>query len=234
MDSNLQINRKYTVLVAGNVDLKDFDINKKVEPYTVYKYSDRKEIRESIIKIYEKYIENIPKENPFLKEILSAKLQEIQEMTDEEYFEYATKDMKYDKKTGDALSTVNPKGKYNLLMEANEVNAIPLVGKSFQCKVIDLPKNVKNDDELKKLSEHWQKMMESEDMKEKYIETYSNEETYLSVMSEPLFYNAFVSEATGWLEQGDENQIEWVLNFRKRFIENLSENTILTVYNFTK
>ena len=94
MDSNLQINRKYTVLVAGNVDLKEYDINKKVEPYVVYRYSDRKEIKESIINIYEKYIENIPKENSFLKEILSFKLQEIQEMTDEEYFEYATKDMK--------------------------------------------------------------------------------------------------------------------------------------------
>ena len=234
MDSNLQINRKYTVLVAGNIDLKEYDINKKVEPYVVYKYSDRNEIRKSIINIYEKYIENIPIENFFLKEILSTKLQEIQEMTDEEYFEYATKGMKYDKKTGDALSTINPKGKYNTLMDATEEFAIPLIGNSFQCKVIDLPKNVKNDNELKKLSEHWQKMMESEDIKEKYIETYSNEETYLSVMSEPLFYNAFVSEATGWLEQGDENQIEWVLNFKKRFIENLPDNTILKVYNFTK
>ena len=234
MDSNLQINRKYTVLVAGNVNLKDYDINKKVEPYVVYKYSDRKEIKESIINIYEKYIENIPKENSFLKEILSFKLQEIQEMTDEEYFEYATKDMKYDKKTGDALSTINPKGKYNLLSEADKENAMPLIGDSFQCKVKDLPIIVKNDEELEKLSEHWKKMMENEDMKQKYIETYIDEETYISVMSEPFFYNAFVSEQTGWLEQGDENQIEWVLNFRRRFIENLSENTILKVYNFTK
>ena len=151
MDSNLQINRKYTVLVAGNVNLKDYDINKKVEPYVVYKYSDRKEIKESIINIYEKYIENIPKENSFLKEILSFKLQEIQEMTDEEYFEYATKDMKYDKKTGDALSTINPKGKYNLLSEADKENAMPLIGDSFQCKVKDLPIIVKNDEELERL-----------------------------------------------------------------------------------
>lgn len=234
MDSNLQINRKYTVLVAGNVDLKEYDINKKVEPYVVYRYSDRNEIRKSIINIYEKYIENIPIENFFLKEILSAKLQEIQEMTDEEYFEYATKDMKYDKKTGDALSTINPKGKYNTLMDATEEFAIPLIGNSFQCKVKELPFIVKDDKELNKLSEHWKKMMENEDMKQKYIETYTDEETYISVMSESFFYNAFVSEETGWLEQGDENQIEWVLNFRRRFIENLSENTILKVYNFTK
>lgn len=234
MDSNLQINRKYTVLVAGNVNLKNYDINKKVEPYVVYKYSDRKEIKESIINIYEKYIENIPKENSFLKEILSFKLQEIQEMTDEEYFEYATKDMKYDKKTGDALSTINPKGKYNLLSEPDKENAMPLIGDSFQCKVKDLPIIVKNDEELEKLSEHWKKMMENEDMKQKYIETYIDEETYISVMSEPFFYNAFVSEETGWLEQGDENQIKWVLNFKKRFIENLPDNTILKVYNFTR
>jgi hypothetical protein len=51
---------------------------------------------------------------------------------------------------------------------------------------------------------------------------------------EPMFYNAFVSEETGWLEQSDEDQIQWVINFRERFIKNLSEETNLRVYNFKK
>ena len=63
---------------------------------------------------------------------------------------------------------------------------------------------------------------------------YGDRETYISVMMESLFYNAFVSNETGWLEQGDENQIQWILTFRERFINNLPKNTPLRVYNFTK
>lgn len=234
MDLKSQINRKYTVLVAGNIDLEQFDLNIKVEPYVVYKYSDRKQIRESVINVYTKYIETLLKEDNHLKELLEIKLQDLQEMTDEEYFEEITKGMKYDDETGDALSDINPNGKYTLLMEATKENAIPLSGDIFQCKVKDLPIHIEDEEQIKILSEHWKYAMEDETMKDKYIHTYSNEETYISVMSEPFFYNAFVSENTGWLEQGDEEQIEWVLNFKKRFIDTLSEDTILKVYNFIK
>lgn len=234
MDLNSQINRKYSVLVAGDVDLQQFNMNQKVQPYVVYRFSDRKDIRKNAIEIYQSYILNISKENFFLKEILSTKLQEIQEMTDEEYFEYATKDMKYDKKTGDALSDFNPKGKYKQLLEPTLDNALPLLNNSFQCKAFELP-DIKKNDEIKNYSDHWNNVMSSSsDLKEIYLFNYKNKETFLSVMAEPLFYNAFVSEETGWVEQGDEDQIQWVLNFRKRFIQNLSENTILKVYNFTK
>lgn len=234
MDLNSQINRKYSVLVAGDIDLQQFNMNQKVQPYVVYRFSDRKEIRKNAIEIYQSYILNIPKENFFLKEILSTKLQEIQEMTDEEYFEFATKNMEYDEKTGDALSDFNPKGKYKQLFEPTLDNALPLLNNSFQCKAFELP-DIKKNDEIKIYSDHWDNVMSlSSDLKESYLFNYKNKETFLSVMAEPLFYNAFASEETGWVEQGDEDQIQWVLNFRKRFIQNLSENTILKVYNFTK
>ena len=71
-------------------------------------------------------------------------------------------------------------------------------------------------------------------VKESLISRYGNKETYVKVMMEPMFYNAFVSEETGWLEQSDEDQIQWVINFRERFIKNLSEDTNLRVYNFKK
>ena len=53
-------------------------------------------------------------------------------------------------------------------------------------------------------------------------------------MTEPLFYNAFVSNETGWLEQTPTNQIEWVLTFREKFIDNLDKETDLKVYNFKR
>lgn len=237
MDSNLQINKSYSVLVAGDVDLKDFDINKKVKPYVVYQYNKRKEIRETAIKFYQEYIRNIQndKQSIFLMQILNAKLEDIQEMSDEEYFEYATQGLKYDKKTGDAISDFNPKGKYKTLTIPTTDNAIPLKNNMFLCKVSELPEKNENNETIKKYSDYWDNtIMTSPNLKEDYLNTYKDKETYIAVMTEPLFYNAFVSNETGWMEQGDEDQIQWVLNFRKRFIENLPDNTILKVYIFTR
>jgi hypothetical protein len=71
-------------------------------------------------------------------------------------------------------------------------------------------------------------------VKEEYISSYKDKETYVRLMTEPLFYNAFVSNKTGWMEQGDENQVQWVLTFNDRFIKDLPKDTRLKVYNFTR
>ena len=237
MDLNSQTNKIYSVLVAGDVDMSTYDLKRKVEPYVVYQYDKRKEIRETAIRFYEEYIESIQKDKTysFLKEIITTKLEDIQEMSDEEYFEFATQGLKYDSKTGDAISDFNPKGRYNSLTEPTINNAIPLKGDLFQCKVSELPEKIIEPEIMKKYSDYWDNTtMISDDMKKDYLNTYKDKETYLSVMTEPLFYNAFVSKETGWLEQGDEDQIQWVLNFRKRFIEILPDDTILKVYNFSR
>ena len=49
-----------------------------------------------------------------------------------------------------------------------------------------------------------------------------------------LFYNAFVSEETGWVEQADEDQEKWVLTFYDRFIKPLPDTARLKIYNFVK
>lgn len=237
MDSQLKINPYYSVLVAGDVDLTRYDATKKVEPYVVYKYEERAKIKKEAMRYYEEFINNLDSNasDSMLKSMLSVKLQDIQEMTDEEYFEIATKDMTYDKETGDALTTINPNGKYVKIVEAIEKYAMPLNGKSFQCKVSELPEKKISDDIIEKYSEHWDYLMTcAPNIKNDNIRTYGNKETFISVMSEPFFYNAFVSEETGWLEQGDGDQIQWVLNFKERFIDKLPKNTVLKVYNFKR
>jgi hypothetical protein len=55
-----------------------------------------------------------------------------------------------------------------------------------------------------------------------------------SDINRALFYNAFVSNETGWMEQADEDQEQWVLTFYDRFIKPLPETTQLKIYNFKK
>lgn len=236
MDSQLQSNI-YTVLVAGDVDLSEYDLNKKVKPYVVYEYKRRGEIRQQTILFYKEFIKNLDNEpgNETLKSLLNIKLQDIEEMSDEEYFEATTTNMMFDEKTGDALSDINPKGKYKIIYDATPENAVPLLKESFQCKIKELPIKTSNELLEDKYKEQWDYFMSCAKMiKNNYLKLYGNKETYVKVMTEPLFYNAFVSDETGWVEQCDDNQINWVLTFRERFIKNLHEDTVLKVYNFTR
>ena len=237
MDSNL-INRKYSLLVAGNVDLSEYDLTKQVTPYVVYEYAKRKEIRQQAINIYKELIAKLESDpiNTLICQVMRLKLQDMIEMSDEEYFETATQGMTYDKRTGDALSTINPKGRYLTLTDPTTTSAVPLCEDKFKCLGKELKiDNIPNKDLVEKYAKQWDYFMESAPMvKDDYIKLYGNRETYIATMSEPLFYNAFVSNETGWVEQGDENQVQWILKFRERFINNLPINTPLRVYNFTK
>lgn len=236
MDSQSILKNKYTVLVAGDVDLSKYDMTIKIEPYIVYRYNERKKIREQAIIIHKNLINNLKDEstNALIKELLQLKLQDIEEMSDEEYFDEATKGMAFDS-DGNAISDFNSRGKYSKIELPTKEYALPLVNESFTCLVSDLKFNEVDSDTISKYSNHWDYIMSGSPVsKNGYIETYGNKERYIKFMSEPLYYNAFVSNDIDWLEQGDENQIEWILTFRDRFIKNLPKDTKLTVYNYSK
>lgn len=237
MDSNLMSNTLYTVLVAGDVDMNEYDINKNIKPYVAYKYDERHEIRQQAIKMYKEIVKNnlFTTEYSMFNDFLSLKLQDIEEMTDEEYFESVTEGMIFDKENGNALISINPNGKFSSIKNATIETALPLKGDFFECKVKDVINKTATIDDIERNSEHWDRIMESAPMvKKQYLEQYGNKDTYVKVMSEPFFYNAFVSENTGWVEPSCNEQLEWILNFKERFINNLHEEIILKVYNFTR
>lgn len=239
MDSNTNQSEKYTVLVAGDVDLSKYDKNIPVETYVAYKFSERSKIKKIALQTYNELYKKITSDKnfqPALSGLLLMKLQDIEEMTDEEYFEEVTKGMQYDE-NGDAITNINPNGKYIDLFEPSLLTAMPLKDVYFKCKVSELYPYKMNIIQQKKYEERWNDIMTGDYapmVKENLINRYGDKETYLKVMTEPMFYNAFVSEETGWVEQSDEDQIQWVINFRERFIKNLPEDTKLKVYNFIK
>lgn len=240
MASNLENYNLFTVLVAGDVDLTKYSLTKCVEPYPVYKYAERKTIRQTAINAYNTLLEHFkPLDNysdTLMTSLIKIKLDEIKEMTDEEYYAYATQNMTYDDTTGDALSTINPNGKYRELLEPTLKTALPLHNNQFICKRKDLQLNVDTSDLTTEYSQHWDYVMEKgvTSTKEEYRRLYKDKQTYLNVMTEPFFYNAFVSNETGWVEQCDTNQIEWVLNFKEKFIKPLNPDIKLQVYNFKR
>lgn len=238
MDSNLQgFNKIYTVLVAGEIDLLTYSMKKKVEPYIAYKYNERKKIRQEAIKVYKDiYNQNSTKpEFSMFNDIIRFKIEETEEMTDEEYFDSVTNGMIIDKETGDAFITINPNGMYMELSEATLETALPLKDNMFECKAKDVFNKMATIEDVEKYSTYWDNVMRTPSVtRSNYIEQYKDKETYVKLMSSPFFYNAFLSEETGWVEQPLDKQMEWVFNFKENFIDKLDENITLRVYNFTR
>ena len=195
---------KYTVLVCGNnVDLEQYNLNIRVPRYVRYKYSERKQIQDATIAMYKDTIKQM-NDQPFIQSLLQIKLNDLAEFTPEEFFEEITQGYYYDEKTGDALTDVNPNGKWLSLEIPTVDSAVPL----FNSKTTPF-EGIRKD------------VIPDIDSDKKNI-------------NNALFYNAFVSSETGWIDELDENTEQWVMSFYDRFIKNLPSETRLKVYNFTR
>lgn len=199
----MKLNR-YTVLVCGDdVNLEDYNLNMKVPRYIRYKYAEREQMYNATIEMYEETIKQLS-DQPFTQALLQIKLNDLLDLSPEEYFEELTKGYYYDEITGDALTDVNPNGRWLSLELPTLDTAVPLFNNNttpFE--------GIKKD------------VIQDIDSKSKTIHN-------------ALFYNAFVSADTGWLEESEENSEEWVLTFYERFIKDLPSGTKLRVYNFTR
>lgn len=195
---------KYTVLVCGNnVDLEQYNLNIRVPRYVRYKYSERKQIQDATIAMYKDTIKQM-NDQPFIQSLLQIKLNDLAEFTPEEFFEEITQGYYYDEKTGDALTDINPNGKWLSLEIPTVDSAVPL----FNSKTTPF-EGIRKD------------VIPDIDSDKKNI-------------NNALFYNAFVSSETGWIDELDENTEQWVMSFYDRFIKNLPSDTRLKVYNFTR
>ena len=111
----------FTVMVVGDnpTELMDeYNINKEVVPYVIYKYKDAEKMRNNSIKIMEGIIKD-PKLfnlNEYNIETIKQNLDKVKKMTKFEYYQNLVSGY-YINDDGDAVATHNPNGKwlsYNL------------------------------------------------------------------------------------------------------------------------
>lgn len=130
---------------------KKYSLDTVVEPYVRYKYDDAGKLRKSHLNMLDKVLTskelNLTKTQ---KEVYREMYLTIKDMDDFEYYQYITQGLKYDEKTGDALSTENPEAHYQYercyqdKLENGEEGWLstpfPLIdgGKSYIAKVGDI------------------------------------------------------------------------------------------------
>lgn len=143
-----------TLLVIGENHeeiAKKYSLDTVVEPYVRYKYDDACKLKKSHLNMLDKVLTskelNLTKTQ---KEVYREMYLTIKDMDDFEYYQYITQGLKYDEKTGDALSTENPEAHYQYercyqdKLENGEEGWLstpfPLIdgGKSYIAKVGDI------------------------------------------------------------------------------------------------
>lgn len=244
--------RHFVCIVAGsNPDelMKEYDKKLKVSPYTVYKKCDAGKLRNLYLESLKKSLEGDI--DIYSKQYTELSIEDIDEMTDDEFYEEFTEKYIIDESTGDALSDENPKGKwtsYNI----GKIFCLPFLTKDGKEVFQELKKNIDWD----KIhcgggdvySRAWEMVMENsepttdeermiyENMKDKkaYFLKFENKDNY--VISNTAFWGyAFLSEKTGWIDADDcEDQFVWMATYYDMFIRNVKEDELLTIYECIK
>jgi hypothetical protein len=240
----------FVAIVAGDnpeVLMSPFDKNlESEEPQIVYHYKDAEALRNEYIRIYKAITtnDNIP-EGPF-KEDAKDKLAVIENQTVDDFYYDLTMEYEHDEETGDALSRENLDGKWTSY-RLGKLFSVPFVLKDgrevFQAKKGDINWSLMHLHGGEIYQRAWEMVMEGSEpqndyekqiytnMKNRtvYFEKFGTKENY--VLGNTAFWGyAFVSE-NGWLElEENMDQFVWVGNFYNTFIEPLSDDTLLTIY----
>lgn len=247
---------KYPVMlvVAGeNPDklVALYDKALKVEPYVIFKYSDRNEVQRLYINDCENQLKYNTKLRDIDREDLEDRIAIAKDTSPEDFYNDYTFDYQHDEETGDALTDENPDGKWvtcnpgqlystpfitkdgRTVFSARKCeidwNKIHLFGKDIHEDTWDLVIEnrepiTERDQCIKKNMMPYKEMLEDIGSKELYATSHTAFWAY-----------AFLSEDKGWCELGDnENQYEWMAGYYERFIKLLPKTTLLTIYEITR
>lgn len=242
----------FVCIVAGdNPDelMKPYDRREEEEPYVRYRYKDAAKIKEKYVELYEGILNS--DEETIDKEELEDIVNDLKEMSVEEFYEELTEGLTIDDETGDAISTENRQGMFSYY-ELGKWLSVPFLLKGgrevFQAKKSDInwdKIHLGGGDIYRKT---WEMVMEGvepstdyektiyDNMKDKetYFKKFETKENY--VVSNTAFWGyAFLSEKTGWVDASDtSNQFVWMAEYYNMFIKNLPEDTLLTIYECKK
>lgn len=243
----MEKNRHFTTVVIGDNPseiIKKYDKNLKVEPYIAYRIGDAKIYKERALKSLESCINTAT--DGKIKTLLIDERNNIQNMEDVDYYIYLTRDYEIDEETGNVVLTDNPHGKYDWCRPGKDL-CMPMIGKNgeeiFKGKKseIDWSKTHRYNTwtyetvwdlvmgDRKPQGEIEKKLYDNMKNRKDYFAFFKTKENY--VLSNTSFWGYAYLDENGWVELEDNvPQFEWVSRFYETFIEPLSEDTLITLY----
>ena len=246
-----QYNHFICIVAGNNPDelLEPYDNSKHKEKVTVYKYADREKIKDIYLSLRKELAEKSVTEEE--KKLILNDIEEVKEMTaDEFYFDY-TGDFTLDEKTGDAIDYKNPQGKWDTA-RLGRVFASPFILKdgseSYSARICDIDWDKVHGNGKEMYRKLWDMVMDGvppetevettmyENMKNRteYFRKFGDKDTY--VTSNTSFWGfAFLSNMIGWKELDDTmDQFTWMSCFYDIYIKTLPQDTLLSIYECTR
>ena len=239
----------FSVMVVGDNHkelMAKYSMDVEVEPYVKYEYLKADKYLNGAIKALDNIIANADTIgiDANVQESLAARIKNLKKMTPFEYYRELTDGMYYDE-NGNALSTENQEGHWKTARIGRNFS-IPLKLKdgteTYSARVEDIDWDAMSDP--KELYEAaWETVMEGrepkteeekqiyESMKDKtmYFSNFKDKEEYVTYSTSYWNY-AFVNE-DGWVDvDSAKSEREWIKNFKKKFIQHLNPNDLVTIY----
>ena len=238
----------FVVLAVGDKpqELMDkYDLNKKVEPYVVYRFKDAGKLRTRYMEVLRGLLDTDGLSEGEIIDIKGS-LSDVEDMNDVQFYLDYTEGYDYDKETGDAISDKNPNGKWSTC-NVGKIFSVPFITKEGKETFCDLKGNI----DWGMMHLHGSEIYETtwdvviggktpetelekkvyENMKNRvgYFQKFGSKEKY--VVSNTAFWCYGYVDENGWVELGDdEDQFDWMINFYDRFVAKLPDDAKLTLY----
>ena len=235
--------KHFTLLVIGDNPDKQVEkfSNFSLEKPIVLFYKDKaKEYHDIAIK----YFKNAIEIDNSLGNIIENKLQMIQNMTDDEYFEYLTKDFEIDEETGNGITYNNVNAKYDYISNAGHF-ATPFITNDGK-EVYEAKKGEINWEKIHLIDSRayevaWETVIDGRKPKDseeqqvydnmknhkQYLLKYGTKNHYVKVSTS--FWTYAIIKNGIWYETTD-NSDDWVCDFYEKNIKDLSNNTNLKIF----
>jgi len=248
-----QTNSKFfSVMVVGdNPDaiMKDYCIDKKVEPYIKYKFLQAEKYKNAAIKVSQKLLDDssLTMITPQVKQALEENVKRLKSLSTFEYYQQLTEGMYYDQ-DGNALSDKNPNGKWKTAHIGRNFS-LPLIlhdGRevySARNKDIDWSKmHLANQDVYRAAwevavegrepeNEQEKKIYESMKDKSVYFSKFPNKEAYVTYST--AYWNFAYVDDKQWFDINDIDETAWIENFYNRFVTQLKPDDLVSIYECT-
>lgn len=252
----MEENRHFNVLVAGENPeelMHLYDSTVKVEPYVAYEYSKAEDYKNNYISTLRGVLKELEKLDPNDPQVeyIREEIIDMEATPASDYYIELIGDLPIDEKTGNALSTENPNGKFTTCRPAGFF-ALPFILKEDGREVYSARKGEIDWKKIHLANQRpyevaWDTVMGNkvpaddderviyENMKNRvhYFQTFGNREHYIA--SSTAFWNFAFVDNKGWHEiDGKEPQFDWVTKYYDRFVKPLPNDTKLTLFECTR
>lgn len=241
----------FTIMVVGdNPDelMSKYAIDLTVPKYIKYHYLDAEKMKANAIKVLDEIVNNPKSFNltGFQLDMMKEKLLQTKNMSTFDYYASITRGLEYDD-NGDAWCDRNPNGKWKsyklgenlslplIKFDSSEVHQarkgeidwerIHMPNTALYETVWDLIKGGKE-----AVTDTEKQIVANMSDKDNYFARFSSKEEY--VIHNCAYWNyAFLNE-NGWLDMDDTGVIphDWISNYFNRFVEGLSDDSLITIY----